>query len=184
MLYNTEGTGRRLEDWREGLARFDLPDWEALPQLDLYMDQVLLLLGRYLGPVNAERDERFITASIINNYVRMKIMPPPVKKKYSRVHIAYLVIICSLKQSLSISSIQRLLPEDWSEETAREAYAQFVGRYRAAAAFIQQMSTGEWKLLPEEEGDFAMTAAILSALSKALTEFLLREEDGEDDYDE
>ena len=49
----------------------------------------------------------------------MKVMPPPVKKRYSRVHLAYLVMICTLKQSLSISCIQRMLPEEHGEEAAR-----------------------------------------------------------------
>ena len=53
-----------------------------------------------------------ITASIVNNYVRMKIMPPPVKKKYGRVHLAYLLMICTLKRSLPIAAIQRLIPEE------------------------------------------------------------------------
>ena len=78
-----------------------------------------MLLRRYLTPLDSGGDERSITASIINNYVRMKVIPPPLKKKYSRVHLAYLVIICTLKQSLSISCIQRMLPQDQSEEAVR-----------------------------------------------------------------
>ncbi len=83
MLHDTERTAKRLADWLESLSRFDLPDWEALPQLDLYMDQVVILLTRYLEPLSPDEDERAITASTVNNYVRMKVMPPPVKKKYS-----------------------------------------------------------------------------------------------------
>ena len=100
--------GQRLSEWLDKLERFDLPDWDSLPQLDLYMDQVILLLTQYLSPLERYGEEKAITASIINNYVRMKVMPPPVKKRYSRVHLAYLIIICTLKQSLSISCIQRM----------------------------------------------------------------------------
>ena len=82
--------GQRLSEWLDKLERFDLPDWDSLPQLDLYMDQVILLLTRYLSPLERYGEEKAITASIINNYVRMKVMPPPVKKRYSRVHLAYL----------------------------------------------------------------------------------------------
>ena len=91
MCNEKETIIRRLAQWMEDLGQFDLPDWDNLPQLDLYMDQVILLLTRYLAPLDRGADERTITASIINNYVRMKVIPPPVKKKYSRVHIAYLV---------------------------------------------------------------------------------------------
>ena len=112
MWTEKEGTRQRYHEWIESLSQFDLPDWDGLPQLDLYMDQVIILLTRYLSLMNRGTDEKPITASIINNYVRLRVMPPPVKKKYSRRHIAYLVVICTLKGSLSISSIQRLLPEE------------------------------------------------------------------------
>ena len=116
---------QRMREWARGLEKFALPDWEGLPQLELYMDQIIILLTEYLAPVSRGQEERAITASIINNYVRMKIVPPPVKKKYSRVHIAFLVVICTLKRSLSISSIQRFLPEDRTEESVRAFYNGF-----------------------------------------------------------
>ena len=183
-----EGNGtaaQRLAQWLRGLENFDLPDWDDLPQLDLYMDQVILLLTRYLAPLERGGDEKTITASIINNYVRMKVMPPPVKKRYSRVHLAYLVMICTLKQSLSISCIQRLLPEDRSEEAVRALYADFVRQYRAAAGFLcslplsgGQLRMGECAGLSlEGDGSLVTTSAILSTLSKSLTEFLLREDE-------
>lgn len=170
----------RFHEWIDSLAQFDLPDWEDLPQLDLYMDQVILLLTRYLSLINRCAEEKPITASIINNYVRMRVMPPPVKKKYSRSHLAYLVVICTLKQSLSISSIRRLLPENRSEEAVYSFYTAFVRRYRAAVAALRRMPSGGG-LLSEEDGPFpeagggaAITAAIFAALTKSLTEFLLQ----------
>ena len=185
MLHDTEKTAQRLASWIEDLARFDLPDWDALPQMDLYMDQVVILLTRYLAPMSG--GEGAITASTVNNYVRMKIMPPPVKKKYSRVHIAYLIIICTLKQSLSISCIQRLLPEDRGEASVQALYREFVGQFRAAVAFIRRLPEVELPLRLDG-GSLAMTSAILSTLSKVLTEFLLQEEgdpyEEEEDYDE
>ena len=172
---------QRLREWLRGLEAFDLPDWDELPQLDLYMDQVILLLKRYLAPLGRSGEEKAITASIINNYVRMKVMPPPVKKKYSRAHIAYLVIICALKQSLSISQIQQLLPEDREEGAVRALYTEFVGRFRDAAAFVCRSPRAPERSALEDGGGLAMTAAILSVLSKSLTDFLLYEEDGEED---
>ena len=129
----------RMTRWAEGLEQFDLPDWDSLPQLDLYMDQVILLLTRYLTPIDRDAEEKFVTASIINNYVRMRVIPPPVKKRYSRIHLAYLVVICTLKQSLSISCIQRLLPEDRSEEAVRQFYDGFVRQYRRSTAFLRRL---------------------------------------------
>lgn len=195
MQEGREAAARRLEAWLENLEKFDLPDWDSLPQLDLYMDQVILLLTRYLSPLERYGDERTVTASIINNYVRMRVMPPPVKKRYSRTHLAYLIIICMLKQSLSISCIQRMLPADYSEEAVCALYTGFVRQYRASTAFLRsvqlgggRLELGDTGLLPVEgESDLVTTSAILSTLSKSLTEFLLQgaeEREPEDDEDE
>ena len=182
MRSDQESAMERMARWVEDLEQFDLPDWDSLPQLDLYMDQVILLLTRYLAPVERDQEERSITSSIINNYVRMKVMPPPVKKKYSRVHIAYLVMICTLKQSLSISCIRQLLPEDQSEASVRLVYEDFVEQYRSAADLIRNM-VGSGGCLPVRGGGLTMIFAILSTLSKSLTEFLLQGDGADGDYD-
>lgn len=176
MSDQKELTQQRLTAWTDRLAQLELPEWDRLPQLDLYMDQVIILLTQYLEPLSREA-EKSITASIINNYVRMKIMPPPVKKKYSRVHLAYLMIICILKQSLSISCIKKMLPEEPSEAAVRQLYDEFVRQFRSScAAFASHVqSTGEL-VLPLSGGNLVMAAAIFSNLSKDLTEYLLQEE--------
>lgn len=191
MLNGKGDPAQRLSEWLNKLAQFDLPDWESLPQLDLYMDQVILLLTRYLSPLDRYGEEKAITASIINNYVRMKVMPPPVKKRYSRVHLAYLVIICTLKQSLSISCIQRMLPAGHSEEAVRAFYTDFVRKYRASTNFLCSLPvggdlrlSGGVRLPLEGEGSLATTSAILSTLSKSMTEFLLEEEGDGGDLDD
>lgn len=188
MYMDNEAAARRMAAWVEILSQFDLPDWERLPQLDLYMDQVIIFLKRCLSPVGGEEDEKAITASIINNYVRMKVMPPPVKKKYSRVHIAYLIMICTLKQSLSISCIQKMLPADHGEAAVRTLYTEFVARFRSTVAFMRQLSFEDGRLapetfqltLPEDCGALVITSAIFAALAKSLTEFLLYEEPEEE----
>ena len=60
---------QQLKTWEERMLSFSLPAWEALPELDLYMDQVILLLSRYLSfPLAGESgEEKVITASIVNN---------------------------------------------------------------------------------------------------------------------
>ena len=122
MAYDKDSISGRLSLWFDGMEQFQLPVWEQLPQIELYMDQVILLLKQYLTPLYHGEVDRAITTSIINNYVRMKIIPPPAKKKYSRVHIASLIMICVLKQSLSISCIQRMLPADQSEDSMHPLY--------------------------------------------------------------
>ena len=84
--------------WSAGLAAQRLPRWDELPDIDLYLDQVLTLLDKYLGPFLPENGGHALTASMINNYVKLRIVPAPVKKRYGRVQLAYLLVIGLLKQ--------------------------------------------------------------------------------------
>ena len=91
------------------IVKHKLPYWEELPEIDLYMDQVIALMDKYLSFHKVDENTNIVTHSMINNYVKLGIMPAPVKKKYSREHIAYLIIICTLKQALPISDIRNLI---------------------------------------------------------------------------
>mgnify|MGYP001514059012 FL=1 len=175
MNQEYEHVARRLAEWEAGMDAFRLPDWESLPQLELYMDQVIILLNQYLGPLYRSGEEKAVTASIINNYVRLRVLPAPRKKKYGRIHIACLVMICILKQSLSISSIQRLLPVEPEEGAVRELYEDFVQQYRqASAGFLTYIRSPQ---APQETGGKLVTStAVMSTRAKDLTEFLLRQE--------
>ena len=181
MSYDKELVGSRLSQWESYLADYSLPTWESLPNLELYMDQVIVLLTQYLEFLPYEENEdKIITASIINNYVRMKVMPPPVKKRYSRIHIAYLIIICTLKQSLNISHIQKMLPLGLKEEEIRLLYNDFVSKHKAVSLyFIDQINAVSKPMLsPADTADcsvdsLVLTSAIASNLYKLLTERLV-----------
>ena len=166
--------GDALRSWEEQLRAYDLPEWDHLPELELYMDQVVLLLSRYLAFFSLGEEEKIITPSIVNNYVRMKVMPPPNKKRYGRIHIAYLLMICTLKQSLSIAAIQKLLPMEADEEQVRAQYTCFVAIYRAAADHFFQILQ-EAPSIGQGQDVLPAGMAILSCLSKSLTDYLLRD---------
>ena len=161
----------KLSRWECRMAAFSLPEWEHLPELELYMDQVVLLIGRYLRIPGTQEEEKLITASIVNNYVRMKIMPAPVKKKYSRVHLAYLLVICSLKQCLSIASIQKLMPVGLEEDEVRRFYTHFTQQYAGVtgmfARYVEDALPGTGA-----EG-LPVSTAVAANLAKSLTEYLL-----------
>lgn len=98
----------KFEDYFK-IIKHKLPYWDELPDIDLYMDQVIALMEKYFSFHVYDENSPIITHSMINNYVKLGIMPAPVKKKYSREHIAYLIIICCLKQTLPISDIKHLI---------------------------------------------------------------------------
>ena len=99
---------KKFEDYFK-IIKHKLPYWDELPEIDLYMDQVIVLMEKYLSFHITDENTKIITPSMINNYVKLGIMPAPNKKRYNREHIAYLIIICTLKQALPISDIKHLI---------------------------------------------------------------------------
>ena len=184
MSYVKELIAGKLRRWEKYLERFWLPEWKELPDLGLYMDQVVKLLQDYLDYMPPEmKDGQTITAAAINNYVRIKVMPEPQKKRYYRVHIAYLIIICTLKQSLSIAMIQKMIPAGLTEAEMRSIYETYAERHRMASEFfVQQVRRAAGPILDHEDADehaaeetselIAMTA-IASGFAQLLTQKLL-----------
>lgn len=82
---------------------------EELPDIDLYMDQVTTFMDARLGRHKRFADDKVLTKTMINNYAKNDLLPPPVKKKYSREHMLLLTFIYYFKSFLSISDIQNLL---------------------------------------------------------------------------
>ena len=78
-----------------------LPEWESLPDFGLYMDQLLIFIERYLPGG--------LTAGMVNSYVKNGLVKRPVGKKYDRDHLARLLMVCVLKQALSMEGIGKLL---------------------------------------------------------------------------
>jgi len=111
-----------LNQWLNKLTTFSLPEWDSFPDLDLYMDQVMTYLERELAPLAVEGQEKMITTWMINNYVKGKLLPSTVQKKYSKEHLGYMFAICSIKQILSISDITLLFDFQRDTQDASELY--------------------------------------------------------------
>lgn len=99
-----------FKEWIDTLKDFKLPNKEELPTLDLYMDQVLTYISSKLQPLIDDDD--FLTASMINNYVKGKVIKAPVGKKYDSDTMAQLFFITLVKQVLSIAEVKELLDKD------------------------------------------------------------------------
>ena len=184
MAYSKDVAAWKLRRWEKYLNHYRLPLWEDIPDFGLYMEQVLSLLTEYLDYMPPElKEEQFITAAAINNYVRKKIMPEPVKKKYYRIHIAYLIMICSLKQSLSMTTLKLLIPCGVSEEEFRKTYSAYVARHELTAkAFVhlvREMADGildhenPGELSTDDPMDLIISSAVMSGFSELLAEKLI-----------
>lgn len=92
------------------LGRIQHIKLEDIPNIDLYMDQVTTLMDRKLKSSTRYPDEdKILTKTMINNYAKNDLLPPPIKKKYSKEHIVLLIFIYYYKGILSINDIQTLL---------------------------------------------------------------------------
>lgn len=79
---------------------------EEIPKIPLYMDQLLNLFDDYFGDFRRDDSEKIMTKTMINNYVKSKVISPPEKKKYSKEHLMLLTLIYKLKNILPINDIK------------------------------------------------------------------------------
>ena len=89
-------------------STFHLPRYAELPEIELYMDQVISVTDKYLGAFSVS-GEPVLTPSMINNYVKNRVIPAPEKKKYGRDHLAKLLVVCLLKPTMEISAIAEII---------------------------------------------------------------------------
>lgn len=94
----------------DSIGRIQSIKLEDIPNIDLYMDQVTTFMERKLRATTRKPEEdKILTKTMINNYAKNDLLPPPVKKKYSKEHILMLIFIYYCKGMLSINDIQALL---------------------------------------------------------------------------
>ena len=174
MAYDETLIRQKLDRWQHYMESYRLPTWEELPDMELYMDQVILLVERYLDLIPHDEKNPVVTASAVNNYVRLKVMPAPVRKRYGRRHLACLIMIVALKQCLSLAEIQSILQGDDSDDTMRLIYNDFVQKVASnTGLFIRQVrAAADCTLTPENRNGGAslvLTSAVNSMLYKLLT---------------
>ena len=133
-----------IKKWEQLFGEYKIPLWDELPMLDLYMDQVIVLMNRYLKTfvIKGDDDAQLITPPMINNYVKLKAMPAPQKKKYSKIHLAYLIMISSLKYALNLPTISMLIPLLEDEDEIKKLYEDFAKNQQKAFSYIKEQIAG------------------------------------------
>lgn len=126
-----------------------------IPELELYMDQLLTFLNGKLEPLKRDPEDKLLTKTMINNYTKYQLLIPPKNKKYNKEHILLLILVYQLKHIFSIGDIKRLFspvlrdletPEDdvmplgdiYSSflELKKEQFAEFCKHFNEKATFI------------------------------------------------
>lgn len=122
----------RILEWAGQIEDSRAVEWDRLPEIYLYMDQVLTYMKKQLRLYERDEGTTLLTSSMINNYVKDGVLPRPEQKKYSREHLAILTVICMLKQVLSIQDISTLVKALLLDASKSEMYDRFCGAQTAA----------------------------------------------------
>ena len=104
MDIDKEQIKRQIREWvKQGYVR---PD--EIPKVELYAEQVTTFMDRYLSGYKRSDEDKTLTKTMINNYTKNDLLPPPVKKRYNADHIILLIIIYYMKNVISIGDIKSL----------------------------------------------------------------------------
>ena len=175
-MENVNDVCRRF--WNRQQRTCRLPRWSELPDIELYMDQVITYMNKFT-PVFTRDGENGLTPSMINNYVKLNIIPPPVKKKYTKEHLLVLIFIYYFKSILSIKDIGTLLEpmisryfgseSELDMERVYEEICQMekgrVGQTQESVGELYKIAEDSFKDAPEEEREYLQMFAFICNLS-------------------
>lgn len=125
--------------WKKQLAQVRFPYWKELPVLELYIDQVVTIVNEHLTGIGVEP----LTKSMVNNYVKKKVIQAPVKKKYAVNQLVDLLLIGFFKSSFSIDEIRAGIAQVTVSAYPRQAYDQFVTLLNAKLAGTTPATAGD-----------------------------------------
>ena len=156
------------------LLEFHIPRWDELPDIELYMDQVITFIENNILITSVNFGERIITPSMVNNYVKLNLMPKPVKKKYGKIHLAYLIAISILKHVFTIQKIKDGISFQSTLNGEKGAYNLFCQEQERAIKLLanQVLPVGAFTTQSTEVNteNLVIKMATLAFASKIITE--------------
>lgn len=153
----------------EGINQYHPIPWHLIPDLGLYMDQVITFITRMYEPLYGDASANYISSSMINNYVKAKLIPRPEGKKYNREQIALLTMIVALKQVTSMEDIRAMLTLK-NGMTVEQLYRLFCDRQQSVIAALSDSIDEN----PEFELPPAMNYAIVASGYRIACEAMLK----------
>ena len=111
---------------------------------------------------------------MVNNYVKQRLLPPPVRKKYGRKHIALLIMICTMKQTIGMAAVASMLPPD-DETLIFEEYERFTASYLRISRYVVQQAKASAEPIFDptsntgaEVNDLIIGAAVAASFARLL----------------
>lgn len=160
-----------INDFIEKLKTSRPEQWERIPDIDLYMDQVISYMTRQHIGLELEGEET-LTSAMINNYIKSGLLPRANGKKYNRDHIGYLTAICLLKQVLSVGQAGVLLENQMEHRDIKDFYSHYKAtlnlEFEKTAALIEADAS------EEELSQLALELAVSSYAQKLACQKILQ----------
>ena len=168
---------KSLADIKKSLSEDRPAAWDVLPDIDLYMDQVLGYMRRQLF---SSRPESSVTAAMVNNYIRDGILPRTNDKKYSREHIAKLTTICIIKQVLSVGDVS-LLFQMFAPGDIQKIYERYREVLDGELTSVMEKvpASGDNKVLADAIVRFAITSYASKVAAEHLIDMMKKQMDEE-----
>ena len=166
----------------EALRTMRPAEWEQIPDIDLYKDQLTEYLKRqHIG--FALGMEEPLTSAMINNYIKSGVLPRAKGKRYDRDHIAYLTAVALLKQVLSVQETGDLLRTAMDEDEVKDFYSRYSGSLdRALTRAADELgSSGTEDKLKALALDLAVESYADKLLARELIQMLGSDGSGEDE---
>jgi len=144
---------------------------EAIPTIDLYMDQVIQLFDATYSESLRNDDEKVLTKTMINNYAKGKLFIPIKNKKYSKDHIMLISLIYQLKGALSIKDIKSVLEpvnekigtKDFQLENFYTSWVEI--QQKNARNFLEEMKSHEVEVEKQEPAEVDKLILLIASLS-------------------
>lgn len=168
-----------LQSILTSISHIDHIKTDDIPNIDLYMDQVTTFMDTQLRTSKRYPEDKILTKTMINNYAKNHLLPPPDKKKYSKEHVLILIFIYYFKGFLSITDIQTLLenltknyfqsPDGMNMESLyREVFSMEKDQIERMMADIQEKyrtACGTFHEAPEDEQEALHLFSFICLLS-------------------
>lgn len=164
------------------LKELKLPRYKDLPDFGIYSEQLVEIVNKALEAM-FDKDNK-LTKSMVNNYVKHKIMPSPIKKRYFRNHIVYCIVITVFKNNLSIAEIDGGILHELKKSSIEESYNYFCDKIenvmRLIIDILEKQDDPDTKMTATIDVDLdkrnGLTLAIVSVCTKVITQKLLEYE--------
>jgi hypothetical protein len=167
----------KLDDFIASLELNNQIERKDIPEIDLYMDQVIQLFENKFKDIKRNEDEKILTKTMINNYAKSKLFFPIKNKKYSKEHLLLISLIYQLKGALSINDIKemfrginKMITEDDSFQLEEfydgytELSNQNINNFKTDIGELVQEVNGEVEKLGTEDPDYLQKVLLISSL--------------------